>query len=96
MRQAVSIADLMRESANLALSGTSVRAEYAISEELWAADADAGYRFFAGMEPEFIVLKQRADGSVVKAYDEEPDAKTWYHFSGLKHAMGKGELTIGG
>jgi len=33
--------------------------------------ADAGYRFFAGLEPEFMVLRY-ADGRPVKAIDDDP------------------------
>lgn len=39
-----------------------------------AAAEKAGYRFFAGMEPEFILLKVGSGGRLVKAFDEEPDA----------------------
>ena len=34
-------------------------------------------------------------GMVCMVYDEEPDSKTWYHLASLKHALGKGELTVG-
>ena len=34
--------------------------------------ADAGYRFFAGFEPEFMVMKYTEDGRPVKAFDDDP------------------------
>jgi glutamine synthetase len=34
--------------------------------------ADAGYRFFAGFEPEFMVMKYTADGRPIKAFDNDP------------------------
>ncbi len=34
--------------------------------------ADAGYRFLAGFEPEFIVMRYTEDGQVVKAFDNDP------------------------
>lgn len=34
--------------------------------------ADAGYAFYAGMEPEFIVLRYNEDGQPVKAIDDDP------------------------
>ena len=41
-------------------------------------------------------VKKIGSGMVCMVYDEEPDSKTWYHLSGLKHALGKGELTVSG
>lgn len=35
--------------------------------------ADAGYAFFAGMEPEFIVLRWNDQGQPVKAFDDDPE-----------------------
>ena len=35
--------------------------------------AEAGYRFMAGFEPEFMVLRYLEDGSVWKAFDNEPE-----------------------
>jgi glutamine synthetase len=35
--------------------------------------ADAGYAFYAGMEPEFIVLRYDDDGQPVKAIDDDPE-----------------------
>lgn len=35
--------------------------------------ADAGYAFYAGMEPEFIVLRYDAQGRPVKAFDNDPE-----------------------
>ena len=37
------------------------------------AAADAGYRFMAGMESEFIVMRYDEDGQPVKAFDDDPD-----------------------
>jgi glutamine synthetase len=34
--------------------------------------ADAGYKFFAGFEPEFIVMRYTQDGRSVKAFDNDP------------------------
>lgn len=34
--------------------------------------ADAGYRFFVGMEPEFMVMRYDVDGHPVKAIDDDP------------------------
>ena len=34
--------------------------------------ADAGYKFFAGFEPEFIVMRYTPDGRAVKAFDNDP------------------------
>ena len=36
--------------------------------------ADAGYAFYAGMEPEFIVLRYDDKGEPVKAIDDDPEA----------------------
>ena len=36
--------------------------------------ADAGYAFYAGMEPEFIVLRYDDQGQPVKAIDDDPEA----------------------
>lgn len=36
--------------------------------------AEAGYVFYAGMEPEFIVLRYGPDGRPVKAFDDDPKA----------------------
>jgi glutamine synthetase len=36
------------------------------------AAADAGYRFFAGFEPEFMVMRYTADRQVAKAFDDDP------------------------
>jgi glutamine synthetase len=36
------------------------------------AAADAGYRFYAGVEPEFIVMAFNEDGEPVKAIDDDP------------------------
>ncbi len=38
-----------------------------------AVAAEAGYAFYAGIEPEFIVLRYNEDGDVVKAIDDDPD-----------------------
>ncbi|MGD9501602.1 MAG: glutamine synthetase family protein [Methyloceanibacter sp.] len=35
--------------------------------------ADAGYAFFAGMEPEFIVLRYDEDGQPVRGIDDDPE-----------------------
>ncbi len=40
-------------------------------------------------------VKKVRMGMVCMVYDEEPDSKTWYHLASLKHALGKGELTVG-
>jgi glutamine synthetase len=37
-----------------------------------ARSASAGYTFFAGFEPEFIVLRYNAEGVPVKAFDNDP------------------------
>jgi glutamine synthetase len=37
-----------------------------------AAAADLGYAFYAGVEPEFIVMRYDEDGQPVKAFDEIP------------------------
>ena len=42
IRRATSVSKLVRESTELALSGTNVRAEYVFSPELWSADVDRG------------------------------------------------------
>lgn len=36
------------------------------------AAAEAGYKFFAGMEPEFIVMEYDSDGQPAKAIDDDP------------------------
>ena len=36
--------------------------------------AEAGYAFYAGMEPEFIVLRYDENGQPVKAIDDDPEA----------------------
>jgi glutamine synthetase len=36
------------------------------------ASADAGYAFYAGMEPEFIVMTYDDDGNAIKAFDDDP------------------------
>lgn len=33
---------------------------------------DAGYKFFIGFEPEFILMRQLEDGTVWKAFDDQP------------------------
>ena len=42
VRQTVSIAELLRESTVFALRGSNVRADLAITEDLWPVDADSG------------------------------------------------------
>ena len=37
------------------------------------AAAEAGYRFFAGVEPEFMVMRYDDDGEPQKAFDDDPD-----------------------
>lgn len=36
------------------------------------AAAAAGYRFMAGFEPEFMVMRYREDGQIAKAFDDDP------------------------
>ena len=44
----------------------------ALKRQIEAA-AEAGYRFFAGVEPEFMVMRYDEDGEPQKAFDDDPD-----------------------
>jgi glutamine synthetase len=63
---AIVFADLYLEGAPY-----NVCPRLALKRQIKAA-ADAGYRFFAGFEPEFMVMKYTADGKPVKAFDDDP------------------------
>ncbi|MDH3689646.1 MAG: glutamine synthetase family protein [Gammaproteobacteria bacterium] len=64
---AIVFADLFMNNAPYA-----VCPRLALKRQVKAA-ADAGYAFYAGIEPEFIVLRYNDEGEVVKAIDDDPD-----------------------
>lgn len=59
--------------ADLFFEGTpyDVCPRLALKRQVQAA-ADAGYRVFAGFEPEFMVMRYTSDGQVAKAFDDDP------------------------
>jgi len=42
VKQVTSLANLLTESANIALSGSKVRGEFSLAQDLWSAEVDAG------------------------------------------------------
>jgi len=66
-RLAVVFADLFYEGRPYAVCPRmALRRQVAIA-------AKAGYRFYAGMEPEFMIMQYGEDGRPLKAFDDDPD-----------------------
>ena len=81
VKQAASIPELIRDSANFALRGSNVRCEFSIPDDLWAVEVDKGQisqvinNLIINADdamPEGGVIKVRAENTVVCAEDALP------------------------
>jgi PAS domain S-box-containing protein len=87
IKKIISIANLLKESANLTLSGSTSRCEFSIPEDLWSVEADEGQisQVFSNLllnadqaMPEGGVIKIRAENFMVERKSELPLSRGKY------------------
>jgi CheY-like chemotaxis protein len=87
IKKIISIANLLKESANLTLSGSTSRCEFSIPEDLWSVEADEGQisQVFSNLllnadqaMPEGGVIKIRAENFLVEGKSELPLSRGKY------------------